>query len=347
MRPRLLSPLALVLSFVGFGASLASLVDFMSPEPTFCAASGCATVRASAWAHPLGVPMPVLGLGFFAIMIVLAFVERPRLRGVLAVAGGVWAIALIALQAFVIGAWCKLCMIADPIAIAVALAVVAGAGVMRPRWWLVAVAVPAIIALPLGVAVVDDTTTAPPTVSAGAAGAAGARAPAEVPAVVAAAQQPGVTTVVDFIDFECPFCRRLAPKLDAALAEVHESNVPVQVIRKMVPLAQHRHAMTAALAWCCAEAQGKGDEMAAALFAAPPDQLTPEGCEQLAVQVGCDRSRYEQTLADPAIRERIAHDTADAQAAGVQSFPTVFINTTRFAGSDHDTPELVAALQAR
>jgi predicted DsbA family dithiol-disulfide isomerase len=84
--------------------------------------------------------------------------------------------------------------------------------------------------------------------------------------------------------------------------------------------------------------------MAAALFAAPVDDLTPEGCEQLAVDVGCDRERYRETLADPAIRDRIAKDTADARAAGVQSFPTVYINGAQFSGAQHDSAELLAAL---
>jgi protein-disulfide isomerase len=329
MRPRL-SLLALIVSLVGFGASLASLIDYVAADPTFCAESGCATVRASAWAHPLGVPMPALGLGFFAVMIALAFVERPRLRTVLALAGAAWAIALIAIQAFVIGAWCKLCMIADPIAIVLALTVVAGARTLRPSLGLVAIGLPAIAALPLAIMLLGQAP-APPLakVEPG--------APAIVPEVIQREQKPGVATIVDFVDFECPFCRKLAPKLEAAIAT---STVPVRVVRKMSPLHMHAHAMTAALAWCCADEQGKGEAMATALFDAPADSLTPEGCEQIAVDVGCDRELYRKTLADPATRDRIVHDTADAKAAGVHGLPTIFIGTTGLGGADHETPEL-------
>ncbi|MEO8841591.1 MAG: vitamin K epoxide reductase family protein [Kofleriaceae bacterium] len=331
MRPRL-SLFALIVSLVGFGASLASLIDYVAADPTFCAESGCATVRASAWAHPLGVPMPVLGLGFFAVMTVLAFVERPRLRTVLAIAGAAWAIALIAIQAFVIGAWCKLCMIADPIAIVLALAVVAGARTLRPAIGLFAIGLPAIGALPVAIMLLASAPAAEVAVATAAPG-----APAIVPDVIQREQQAGVATIVDFVDFECPFCRKLAPKLDAAIAM---AQVPVRLVRKMSPLHIHPHAMTAALAWCCADAQGKGDEMAAALFAAPVDQLTPEGCEQLAVDVGCDRERYRDALADPATRERVVNDTADAKAAGVQGLPTIFIGTTGLGGADHEAAEL-------
>ena len=112
---------------IGLGASVASALDFWTAEPAFCADAGCATVRSSAWAHPLGVPMPVLGVAYFALAIALVFVERPRLRRALALAGAAWATALIAVQAFAIHAWCKLCLIADPAAIGYALAVIAGA----------------------------------------------------------------------------------------------------------------------------------------------------------------------------------------------------------------------------
>ncbi len=324
------SRLALALSLLGFGASLASLIDYTAVHPTFCAESGCETVRASAWAHPLGIPMPLFGLAFFAVMIALAFVPRPRLRLGLAIAGGAWAITLIALQALVIGAWCKLCMIADPIAIVLALTVVAGARTLRPSWNHVAIGLPAIAALPLAIMLLGHAPA--PAVAEAEPG-----TTAIVPEVIQREQKPGVATIVDFVDFECPFCRQLAPKLDAAIAT---ANVPVRLVRKMSPLHIHPHAMTAALAWCCADAQGKGEEMATALFTAPVDQLTPEGCEQLAVDVGCDRERYRDALADPATRERIVTDTADAKAAGVSGLPTIFIGTTGVGGADHEPAEL-------
>jgi protein-disulfide isomerase/uncharacterized membrane protein len=333
MRPRL-SLFALIVSLVGFGASLASLIDYLAADPTFCAESGCATVRASAWAHPLGVPMPVLGLGFFAVMTSLAFVERPRLRAVLAITGAAWAITLIAIQAFVIGAWCKLCMIADPIAIVLAVTVVAGARTLRPSLWLVAIGLPAITVLPLAIMLLGHAPT--PALAKVAPG-----APAVVPDVIQREQKPGVATIVDFVDFECPFCRKLAPKLDAAIAT---ANVPVRVIRKMSPLHMHAHAMTAALAWCCADEQGKGEAMATALFDAPVDKLTPEGCEQIAVDVGCDRERYRKTLADPTTRERVVHDTAEAKAAGVRGLPTIFIGTTGLGGANHEPAELAEVI---
>ena len=117
MRSRALAAISIALSLIGLGASIASLIDFLSPAPTFCAESGCATVRSSAWAHPLGIPMPAFGVAYFLAMTVLGFWSRPRLRLALALLGGAIGTALIVLQGVVIGAWCKLCLIADPSAI--------------------------------------------------------------------------------------------------------------------------------------------------------------------------------------------------------------------------------------
>lgn len=323
---RVRSGVAAVASLIGLTASVASLYDYLGPAPAFCAESGCATVRASAWAHPLGIPMPVLGIVFFAMMLVLAFVERPKLRVALAATGAAWGVALIALQAFVIHAWCKLCLIADPSAIVAGLAVIAGARTVKFTWPRVVAAVPAGAACVLALRLFSHP--AAPTI------------PPGTPAFVASAQQPGVVTVIELVDFECPFCRALAPKLADAL---RAAKVPVRVVRKMVPLPMHPHAMPAALAWCCAAAQGKGDAMADALFSAPADDLTPEGCEQLASKIGCDMDRYHRDL--PAMVGKVAADMLDARGGDVHSLPTVFVGTQRLTGANHTTEDLVAAVE--
>src|SRR5215471_12266119 len=78
----------------------------------------------------------------------------------------------------------------------------------------------------------------------------------------------GQATVVEYVDFECPFCRRLDDVLAPVLAKYPGR---VRVVRKHVPLTKiHPHAEAAARASVCAEAQGQGDAMADALFRAPP-----------------------------------------------------------------------------
>ena len=106
----------------------------------------------------------------------------------------------------------------------------------------------------------------------------------------------------------------------------------MHVVRKMKPLPMHPGALPAALAWCCADLQGKGDAMASALFAADPGELTPAGCEQIAAHVGCDLARYRRDLASPEVAAHLAADLADAKAAGVHALPTLYIGADRVDG---------------
>ena len=326
MRPRILGLIAVLAAVVGLGASIASLVDFMGTHPTFCSESGCASVRASPWAHPLGIPMPVLGIAFFTATGVLGFIERPRLRLALGLVGGAFALGLIVLQGVVIGAWCKLCLVADPSAIVQAIAIAAGAAAIKPTWRASAV-VPGVmlVVLGLGLWTHQEDPPAKPT-----------------PACVLKEQQPGVVTIVEFVDFECPFCRALDKKLTEALGKTQK---PVRFVRKMIPLPAHPHAVPAAMAYCSAEAQGHGDAMAKALFTAPPEDLTPAGCEKLAVDLGCDVTKYRETFASAELRARVEADMADARAADLEGFPTIFIGTQKFEGSDHSTEKLLAAIE--
>jgi uncharacterized membrane protein/protein-disulfide isomerase len=331
MRSRL-SVVALGCAVVGLGASIASAIDYLGAAPTFCAESGCGAVRESAWAHPLGIPMPLLGIAFYIAATALSFADAPRLRRAVAIGGAAWALWLIGLQAFQIGAWCKLCMVADPAAIGYALAVLAGARALRfsPSWLMVTA--PSVFAsvglLALWTQHADEPTAPPPiAVSPG------------MPDFVAQAQVRGAATVVEVVDFECPFCRRMQARLTEAIAQARH---PVHLVRKMMPLDMHAHAMPAALAYCCADAQGKGDQMAEALFAADPADLTTEGCEQLARKVGCDLERYRRDMAGAA--QRVARESRDAMAAGIDALPTMFVGAERIVGAGKSTEQLTAML---
>lgn len=316
---------AVASAVIGLGASLASLVDYLGPAPTFCAEGGCATVRASAWAHPLGIPMPVLGIAFYAAVLVLAFVAAPRARTLLAAGGAAWAVLLIGLQAFSIGAWCKLCLVADPAALVHAACVLAGAEIMEVRRRAIAV-VPALGAV-VGVLALWTHAPAAPAL------------PPGTPAFVERAQSPGALTIVEVVDFECPFCREMQARLATAIERAH---VPVRIVRKMMPLPRHPHALQAALAWCCADAQGKGEAMAEALFTAPPEALTSEGCEQLAGKVGCDLDRYRRDL--PLMHARVAGDIIEARSAGDKALPTLYVGGERIVGATKTADELAAML---
>jgi len=321
------SVVAIGAAIVGLGASIASLYDYLGPVPAFCAESGCATVRASAWSHPLGIPMPLFGIAFFAASLALAFIEMPRLRKVLALAGGAWALFLIGLQAFSIGAWCKLCMIADPSAIVLAIAVLAGARTVQFTWLRSAAIAPALAAV-VGILALWSHAPPPPEL------------PPGTPAFVQRAQRPKTVTIVEVVDFECPYCRMMQAKVTEAIAK---AGVAARIERHMMPLPRHPHAMPAALAYCCADRQGKGAAMAEALFTAPEESMTPEGCEELAVKVGCDRDQYRRDL--PLAVGRVAVESIEARSSGVKSLPTVFVAGEQLVGAAASTDDLVAMIK--
>ena len=342
--PRWLVLAARLVAAVGLAASVALLIDYLRPEPAFCdAAGGCATVRASPLAYPLGIPMPVFGVAFFAVALALTAIPSPRLQRLLpwhAAAGAAVAAALLIVQGAVIGTWCKLCVTTDTSALTFA-ALVVGGRARRLAWpapsrrgaALVGALAAAAIGAPLAIGLLAPPPPAPQR----------SVARATVPEVIAREQRAGVVTVVDFIDFECPFCRRAHPKLEAALAAV---GGPVRVVRKMSPLIQiHRHSLVAAVAWCCAEEQGKGDAMADALFKAPVEELTQPGCERIAQGVGLDMAKYNTCMASPETRKRVATDYQEAHLAGVTGLPTIYVGTEMLAAGDVTQEKIEAALR--
>lgn len=306
---------ALASAIVGLAASIASLVDDLRGEAMFCGEGGCALVHASPWAKPLGIPMSALGVAFFAAMCVLAFVRAPRVRTVAAVAGALWAIFLIYLQAFDIGAWCKLCMVADPAAIIHAGCVVAGAGLVAPAARHIAGALAGagvlVVALAMGLA-----RGGPPPL------------PEGTPECVVREQQPGVVTVVEFLDFECPFCRKMQPTLEEALATTKHK---VRVVRKMLPFSDHPRAGPAAVMWCIADEQGKGEEMARELFKTPVEQLTRKNMLEIAQRLGCNIDDIEAKI-ERAIQVIKGH-IEDARLAEVRALPTMYIGGNVFVGA--------------
>ena len=317
---RVLTPAALVVAILGLAASVASAIDYLGADPTFCAESGCATVRASAWSHPLGVPMPLIGIAFGVLAVALCFFRgHRRLRVALAIAGGLAGLGLLLVQAFAVGAWCKLCLVADPAAIGYALAVLLGARTVGRRAWL------AVPGFAVALAALALWTRSP------------AIDPVQAPIV---AQVDGRAAIVEYVDFECPFCREMQRRLHDAIAR---AKVPVQITRKMVALPQHAGALPAAIAWCCADRQGKGDAMAEALFAADPAQLTHDGCAQIAAKLGCDMAQYR--LDAPLAVGRVAVDMMDARGAGIHGLPTLYVGRSQVVGASASVDDLVAMLQ--
>lgn len=313
-------------TLVGLAFSAMLLVDYVH-APVFCGGvqSGCDVVRRSAWARPLGIPLPVFGVVFFVGMLSVSVLGGTAARrtllplGALSLASG---LALLALQALVLHHFCKLCLVVDVSAIGAgiaALLLARGAVLessLRLRWPTVGLGFAA-LAVPVALGLAHPPPQPPPNQP----------VIEPVPEVISRAQVPGKATIVEFVDFECPYCRRQQEALAPVLASYGDR---VRLIRKNVPLSFHEHARGAARAACCAEEQGRGDQMAERLFRA--DDLTAEGCERIAQELHLDLTAYRSCLASRRPDVVLERDQSDARAARVSGLPTLWIGREKFEG---------------
>jgi uncharacterized membrane protein/predicted DsbA family dithiol-disulfide isomerase len=323
--PSRIGPVLLAAALVPIVAALVAsamlAVDYVRPVPVFCSeGGGCAALRHTALAMLFGIPMPLLGLLAYVVLGVTVLLPGPRGRAVylvLALVAGLTGLMLLFAQAHY-GHICPYCVVADTSGLVSALVAVA-------RLWLTPPPTPASPILTFAGAGSFGVAVVVPFVL-------GFRA-SPVPQSIRdelARTPAGDVMVIDFVDFECPFCRMTNAELEPVLEQHRER---VRLVRHQVPLRMHPHAMDAARASCCGEQLGKGDAMASALFTAPVDDLTPEGCEKLAQSLGLSLEDYRRCVADPATDRSIEADRALFQATGGYALPTIWIGDTPLVGS--------------
>jgi protein-disulfide isomerase/uncharacterized membrane protein len=327
---------------VALGASAILLVDYVRHAPVFCDVSGgCQAVKATIFARPFGIPLPAIGIaGLFGIGLTALIPGRGAriAQAAFAIPAGAFALLLLAVQAHM-GTFCPFCVVVDTMTVAVAIAsivrLVTGwdppSGRLIPG--LAATAMIACVGAPIGVGWTLKPHPKPPPVALG---------PIPQPIADEMKLAGAKVSVVDFVDFECPFCRMTHADLEPVLAQ-HKDKV--RLVRKHVPLRIHAHAMDAARAGCCGESLGRGAELADALFHAPPEELTPEGCEKLAQEQGLDLEKFRACVRDPATQARIESDRATFRAVQGHGLPTIWVDGTKLEGAQ-DGQELAAALDA-
>jgi protein-disulfide isomerase len=134
-------------------------------------------------------------------------------------------------------------------------------------------------------------------------------------------------TVIEFSDFQCPFCQRHHTETKPILDEKYVETGKVLWIYKHFPLNIHPQAPAAGAAAECAAEQGLFWEMNDALFADVAswsiNDPTPV-FEQLGAEIGVDGAAFATCLADPEMLARVEADFADGQQF-VQGTPTFII----------------------
>jgi protein-disulfide isomerase len=136
-------------------------------------------------------------------------------------------------------------------------------------------------------------------------------------------------TLVEFSDFQCPYCYVAVGQLDEVLKAYPEN---VRLIFKQFPLDTHSQAALAAAAAIAAHRQGKFWPMHDALFA-HRRELSRLSILALAANTGLDMKRFEADLDSPETKKAIASDVRDGDRAGVEGTPSIYINGQKYNGS--------------
>ncbi len=136
-------------------------------------------------------------------------------------------------------------------------------------------------------------------------------------------------TIVEFSDFQCPFCTRAEDTINEVLAKYGDR---VRLVFRDFPLSIHPFAEGAAIAGDCAREQGKYWEMNRAMYANQA-KLSTTDLASTAGSIGLDVERFKACMASPESHAEVAKDMAEGQALGISGTPTFFINGVMIVGA--------------
>ena len=137
-------------------------------------------------------------------------------------------------------------------------------------------------------------------------------------------------TIVEFSDFQCPYCRRVNPTVRQVLEQYPEQ---VRIYYRHLPLPSHSRARAAAEASVCAERQGRFWDYHDLLFETSDAMMEDADLRAHAEALDLDLERFDSCLVGTFASARIDEDMAAAQAADVSGTPVFFINGVRLTGA--------------
>ncbi len=138
-------------------------------------------------------------------------------------------------------------------------------------------------------------------------------------------------TIVEFSDFQCPYCAR-AESTVKDLLELEKYKGKLRLVYRDYPLPSHNLAPKAAEAAHCAGDQGKYWEMHGKLFATTP-KLEVTDLKAYARELSLDAGRFDKCL-DSGEKAKVVTDHAKAgEDAGVRGTPAFFINGRLISGA--------------
>jgi protein-disulfide isomerase len=135
-------------------------------------------------------------------------------------------------------------------------------------------------------------------------------------------------TMVEFTDYQCPFCRRFEADSFAQLKKEYIDTGKVRFVSRDLPLDFHPNAPAAAMAARCAGDQHKFWEMRAAMMLDTATDLGPDSILKYGQKTGLDMTAFGGCLKDKKYTSAIQKDAADAGALGISGTPSFVIGKT-------------------
>ncbi len=144
-------------------------------------------------------------------------------------------------------------------------------------------------------------------------------------------------TMVEYSDFQCPYCLRHFSETQARLVADYVNTGKVKILFKNFPIPElHPQAFQASVAAECAADQGKFwayHDVLFQRFGARTVDYTPVGLSGYAVGLQLDREKFDACVRDDKITARVNADRQEGNRLGVRGTPTFFINGQQLVGA--------------
>jgi protein-disulfide isomerase len=141
--------------------------------------------------------------------------------------------------------------------------------------------------------------------------------------------------IVEFSDFECPFCKRFYEQTEGQLIKEYvDTNKAIFVYRDLPLDALHPNARSAAIAAECAgeEGDGKYYDYYAGIFSTS-DVLSKDTLKSIAEDIGIDTGKFNDCLDNQKTADEVKKDEGDAAAVGINGTPGFVVGTLKEDGT--------------
>jgi len=150
-------------------------------------------------------------------------------------------------------------------------------------------------------------------------------------------QADAPVVIVEFSDFQCPYCARFARQTFPQIKREYIDTGKVKLVFRDFPLSFHKNAALAAEAAQCAYEQDAFWEMHDRIFAGQSEWAGSSEAKQIFIQyaeeLGLDRGRFRECLDSGRYQEEVRQDFKDGASYGVTGTPTFFINGRKLVGA--------------